>query len=1671
MRIVKISDLSDEEKKKWQEEYEKRNTERIAYKQAEIEKINREFEKNHEEQSRIAQNPVKNFIGDVAQKGLWIGKKTGTGALSGTAGIGQAGITELANNFNKGKKKNINELLNDVSNSVTLNPINDTKKMWGNILSTVDPTKKWWENLGAIGTNISSNAINSLPVKKQFNALSQITGKILPSNASDKVMEINNAISKPIEKLNQKLDEEGKNYDKFTQTVGNVGQVVGNMAPSIGATIVTKDPTIGLGIMGLSAKGQATQEALNKGATLDEAIKIGDTKATIEVGTEMLTGGVNIFGKGALDEIVEKGINKKVKNQVLNYLTKKGTDIGGEILEETISDVLGTVIDRGTVDPNATYSISDFNDTAVTTMLSTLVLNTIGGGYSKRAYNENVQNIQEYNTQNNPNNVPVQQINQEQNKMAQNENTEQILPIENSQEILYNNNESESGIYGRENQFTNQEQRTINERGILRNNETMRRQEQRRSTGNIENTEGQNIGSGVRKDSISQRQTIEEAYNDRIAIRETINYANKNQVIPNTEILQIQKEAQEMGLNVIPYNGQDGNKHIGLLEGNNVYLDMNINNTSIEDGSVTNRFFHEVLHHIKRNTSFKNTINELQEKIVSEHQGAIDSFINNKGYSNENISDNIKMAITEEMLADYSAKHMSKYDIDYGLPSDIVYTLNQSIKDGITEMKLNTQIQQNNVPISENKTNNTQTQVGYNLPLSEKQRKHYKSIIESQYTTDQAKTISKELMGTDTYVPESNNKQLENADKRIEISGADTELKSLTGRTVAGERMKAEDVAVGERLIQYYSKTGNATQLAEAIRTTAMIGTQAGQTVQAMSLLNHQTPEGQAIWLQRSVEKMNNDLRKARGENAEQFNLTPEMQEKIVNSKNKQELQNNLNEVYAELGQQVSKTMSQKIDSWRYFAMLANPRTHIRNIIGNKAMGGMQYGIKNKIAGGIEAVASKFNPKIERTHTLIRSSENVRNFARADIENVADRLGLNENKYNPKSRLENSMRTFKSDFMENTVGKAFEFNNNLLEAEDGWGLKAGYVKSLSEYMTANNLTPDNITDAQLAKARNHAVQEAKEATFHQDSQIASLLNQLSNKNKFSKFVMDSILPFKKTPINVAKAGIEYSPIGLVKSAVYDVSKLRKGNITINQYIDNVSKGLTGTGIALMGYALAKAGILKASGSDDKDKEEFEEARGNQGYSISIGNNTYSLDWLAPSGIPLFIGTEVCEIMQSSDEVKSSSNDDNSRYNKAIKMATNTLDAFTNSMNPMTEMSMLSGLTSALKSYDQGSSQMFANIGTNAVKSYVNQFVPTALGQIAKTADEYERSTTSTKTGVLPKAIDTTKTQIMSKIPGLRQMLPVRTDIWGNEQKQAKNIGQRLLENAVLPYTRKEIQETVVDKELKKLYEDTGESSILPDTINKKLTINKQDYIMTSKEFADHKQQFGQETYDLLKELVTSKDYKNATNEQKTKAINKVYEYAKEGVKIDYANDNNLYSETSTLFNTMQYIIASKGNKSDYLNYVAKTEGLKDAEKINFLSNANFSDTTKKAIYINTVGKKDNLYNVLEKTGINISEYLGYKIQKFESDKKDDGTVTGSSISGSKKAKVYEYVNNMDIAYEQRLLILGMQYGLTNQEKSKLVRYINGLNIDKSEKLDIYQKLKGFTIYKDGTIKY
>lgn len=396
----------EEFKKKKKNEIDE--NERILNSKDDEEKTASSWQKFKEEKEKLNKTSVLEHKGNDKKSILddagYILKKLKAGAQGALTGAAKSVTTEIQNNLEKGENEK-KSLLSSVGNFYKA-----TNPGVAIIMDSIESSKNFLEDKKSSipqkivkGTmdSVSSLFNNTTPLKRGADEVIQMVGKNNP-DAKNTIKNLDEKISEPYNNLQKEIEEESQQYSKATQLFGNVANVVGNMGPSIALTAATKNPTIGLAAMGMSAKGQATQEALDKGADLDEAIKIGNTKGMIEVGTEMLSGGVNIFGKGALDDIVEKGIMNKVKSKVGKFLAKEGYDFAGEVGEETISDVLGTIIDKGTVDPNARYSVSDFGDTAVTTILSTAVLKALGVPLNK-AMNKNIedqsQNIKTENEQ------------------------------------------------------------------------------------------------------------------------------------------------------------------------------------------------------------------------------------------------------------------------------------------------------------------------------------------------------------------------------------------------------------------------------------------------------------------------------------------------------------------------------------------------------------------------------------------------------------------------------------------------------------------------------------------------------------------------------------------------------------------------------------------------------------------------------------------------------------------------------------------------------------------------------------------------------------------------------------------------------------------------------------------------------------------------------------------------------------------------------------------------------------------------------------------------------------------------------------------------------------------------------------------------------------------------
>lgn len=320
----------------------------------------------------------------------FIGKSAGAGLTSGVTGIVDAPLQNIQEGAQKGKKKGkLENYLQGLARTLDiygLSTMPETAKEVQQIVQ--DKNKKGWEK----ALNIGGAILNNNPLVNNLEASGQQLN-IVDKNSDKNIKKAREIVETPSNKLNESVAKDSEKMSGGWKIAGEVSQTIGNMIPSMALTAVSKNPDIGLAAMGVSAKGQATKESEEKGSDLSTANEIGLGKGLVEVGTEKLTGGLKFFGKGTADDLVEKGINKAIKNKAGNFIAKQAVGMAGEVGEETISDLVGTAIDKATVDPDASYSFDDWKKTALMTMLSTGALNTISGGYGRKAYQLNAEEL------------------------------------------------------------------------------------------------------------------------------------------------------------------------------------------------------------------------------------------------------------------------------------------------------------------------------------------------------------------------------------------------------------------------------------------------------------------------------------------------------------------------------------------------------------------------------------------------------------------------------------------------------------------------------------------------------------------------------------------------------------------------------------------------------------------------------------------------------------------------------------------------------------------------------------------------------------------------------------------------------------------------------------------------------------------------------------------------------------------------------------------------------------------------------------------------------------------------------------------------------------------------------------------------------------------------------
>lgn len=209
-----------------------------------------------------------------------------------------------------------------------------------------------------------------------------------------------------------------------------------------------------------------------------------------------------------------------------------------------------------------------------------------------------------------------------------------------------------------------------------------------------------------------------------------------------------------------------------------------------------------------------------------------------------------------------------------------------------------------------------------------------------------------------------------------------------------------------------------------------------------------------------------------------------------------------------------------------------------------------------------------------------------------------------------------------------------------------------------------------------------------------------------------------------------------------------------------------------------------------------------------------------------------------------------------------------------------------------------------------------------------------------------------------------------------------------------------------------------------------------------------------EGLDNYQNVKTTGDYSNVNGNE--------YQKTEEGwkkIKDDVSTEINSYgltdSEKNTYFKTKSNISGIRNKYKDSKDYASKK-----ADIVNEIRSANLPDDAKIGLYQDAYN--DKMAQSYVDAGISADNYLDFKSQTFNADKDKDG----KSISGSKKQKVFNYINSMDIPFEQKIILAKTEYPTYNDYNRQVIEYLNNSDIDREEMVDILKDL-GFKVNGDN----
>lgn len=972
---------------------------------------------------------------------------------------------------------------------------------------------------------------------------------------------------------------------------------------------------------------------------------------------------------------------------------------------------------------------------------------------------------------------------------------------------------------------------------------------------------------------------------------------------------------------------------------------------------------------------------------------------------------------------------------------DTLMSYGKYLRDAAKKSTANVNQQSNTAPVQNVQQsveqNNMQMQQNTDQTGNQRMRSYNDTLVNK---TDAPQALKNEFVANpDMYTQLSNADTKAKADAILANSNIDSAIVQFR-QMIDGTKKDPAAVPLGYNIAKELTNAGRVDEAVQIVRDMSKALTESGQFSQAaaITMLNND-PQAAMRYLVREIDSMNEAGQKKFKDKWQNFEMTDSEVKQFadIDPGDTDAIKAAYENVYDRLRKEYPVTMTEKLMELRRVSMLLNARTNVRNVVSNAFMMPIRWTADRVTALG-EGAYKLIHPEYQSTQSANPvASKESRQLASEAFETVREEL-LGDNKYNDAQGAIRDKQIFKgskfSEMFDNltngalmranqAMGKdvspslmetARNFTYYLLEKGDDVFVKKNFESRMASYLEAQGITD---LESIPADAYTLATQEAYKATFKDDTKLATILSDVRRTLGVSG---DIVMPFTKTPANIAMRGIDYSPVGVANALVK--LKNAKSNVEVSNALTLLGQGATGTAAIAVGYALAQSGIIQGALSDDKDEAQWEKSHGKLAYSIKVGDNYYTFDWAQPASIPIILGTTIYQCMQDSDNAL------DTIYQGAVAAT-----------NAWSDLSPLQTLTDIFG----GNGTPAENIADTFLEAPLG-WIPAQLGAAARIGDTTQRVTYD-NTSKLNNIIN----QAKSKIPGMSQALPVAYDTWGNPIKRQDSTGEAALANLLNPGQIGNIRETPIDDEINDLYASTGDAAVFPKKAAWSYNINGETVKLNSEQYSEYQRIMGQNAYGMASALINSASYNNMSDDQKAGAIEELYNFADALAKTELLGYD---IESSQTYKKMYEIYQDKGaaGVATFLGIKQSMDSNKAEDKVAAVADIPGSDEDKGyylSLLIGNLSKEAQTaydYNgypgvywyYAQKTGI--GDYSGYKESNYKKIQSMlDGTYTDPVASSHEESQA-KIQAMLDGTYESTY-----GSGASNENQRKIAAMING----------------------------